>query len=232
MQNSPNPTTPEAEAEVTLPGEAPSGPAPTPVAVAAPAAALSPTLTYKISEAHLQVEVSATHREGDDYYKVGGALELPLDAAGRYDVAQLEGALASFTVIAARLEGMVSQAWMVKQQTLRAERARAALTARLKTAMQSICVPAADMQAALLEFFGGVPVTPADCELTLAKIAAMRAAAKRPEGWRWQMPVRPGKKVVPEMAKRDGAVHRREHTTPTPGSTREILAQGQSRGSA
>jgi hypothetical protein len=210
MQNSPNPTTPEAEAEVTLPGEAPSGPAPTPVAVAAPAAALSPTLTYK----------------------VGGALELPLDAAGRYDVAQLEGALASFTVIAARLEGMVSQAWMVKQQTLRAERARAALTARLKTAMQSICVPAADMQAALLEFFGGVPVTPADCELTLAKIAAMRAAAERPEGWRWQMPVLPSRKAVPEMAKRDGAVHRREHTTPTPGSTREILAQGQSRGSA
>ena len=160
-------------------------PDPTP---AAPAPAPAPTFTYKVSEAHLEVEVTQTHRAGDDFYKLGGSLELPLDPAGRYDVTQLEGAMASLTIVAARIEGMVSQAWLVKQETLRAERARAAMTAQLSAAMQSICVPPTEMQAALVEFFGGVPASPVDCRTTLAKITAMRSAADRPAGWRWRVP--------------------------------------------
>jgi hypothetical protein len=167
-------------------------PDPTP---AAPAPA--PTFTYKVSEAHLEVEVTQTHRAGDDFYKLGGSLELPLDPAGRYDVTQLEGAMASLTIVAARIEGMVSQAWLVKQETLRAERARAAMTAQLSAAMQSICVPPTEMQAALVEFFGGVPASPVDCRTTLAKITAMRSAADRPAGWRWGVPTLPKKTVLP-----------------------------------
>ncbi len=148
----------------------------------------APLLTIKVSEARLQAEVSQTVKEGDDYYKLGGTLELPLDAAGRYDVAQLEGALASFTVVTARLTGLVSQAWQVKQRALRAERQRQQLTAKLAAALQSIGVPVADMEAVLVEFFGGLPASPLEVQTSLAKIIAMRTSAERPSGWRWRVP--------------------------------------------
>ncbi len=148
----------------------------------------APLLTIKVSEARLQAEVSQTVKEGDDYYKLGGTLELSLDAAGRYDVAQLEGALASFTVVTARLTGLVSQAWQVKQRALRAERQRQQLTAKLAAALQSIGVPTADMEAVLVEFFGGLPASPLEVQTTLAKIIAMRNTTERPPGWRWRVP--------------------------------------------
>ncbi len=147
-----------------------------------------PILTIKVSEARLQVEVSQTVKEGDDYYKLGGTLELPLGAGGRYDVAQLEGALASFTVVTARLTGLVSQAWQVRQRALRADRQRQQLTAKLAAALQGVGVPAADMEVALVEFFGGLPSSPVEVQTTLAKIIAMRTTTDRPSGWRWRVP--------------------------------------------
>jgi len=153
--------------------------------------ASSPTLTLKVNEARLQVEVSQTVKEGDDYYKLGGTLELPLDTAGRYDVAQLEGALVSLTVVTARLNSVISQAWQIKQRALRAERQQ--LTAKLATALQGIGVPSAEMQAVLVEFFGGLPASPVELQTTLAKITAMRNTTERPQGWRWRVPVLPHK---------------------------------------
>jgi hypothetical protein len=145
-------------------------------------------LTLKVSETRLQVEVSQTVKEGDNYYKLGGTLELPLDAAGRYDVVQLEGALASFTVVTARLTGLISQAWQVKQRTLRAERQRQQLTAKLAAALQALGVPTTDMEAALVEFFGGRPASPVEGQTTLAKVIALHNTAERPAGWRWRVP--------------------------------------------
>jgi len=153
----------------------------------------APMLTLKVSEARLQVEVSQTVKEGDDYYKLGGTLELPLDTAGRYEVAQLEGALAALTVVTARLNGLISQAWQIKQRALRAERQRQQLTAKLATALQGIGVPSADMEAVLVEFFGGLPASPLEVQTTLAKIIAMRNTTERPSGWRWRVPVPPRK---------------------------------------
>jgi hypothetical protein len=158
---------------------------------------VAPTITYKVSDAHLEVEVAQTHREGEDFYKLGGGLELPLGPDGRYDPAQLEGALAALTVVAARIENVVSQAWLSKRQQLRADRARTALTVKLRDAMQSICVPPAEMEAALLEFFGGMPESHADYQVTLGKIAAMRIGTDRPTGWRWALPAPSRKTVVP-----------------------------------
>ncbi len=160
---------------------APTPPAPEPASTA-------PLLALKLSEARLQAEVSQTVKEGDDYYKVGGTLELPLDGTGRYDVVQLEGALASFTVVTARLTGLISQAWQVKQRALRAERQRQQLTAKLAAALQSIGVPTADMEAVLVEFFGGLPASPLEVQTALAKIIAMRNTTERPPGWRWRVP--------------------------------------------
>ena len=167
--------------------EAEAAPALTPPAPAP--ASTAPLLTVKISETRLQAEVSQTVKEGDDYYKLGGTLELPLDATGRYDVAQLEGALASLTVVTARLNGLISQAWQIKQRALRAERQRQQLTAKLAAALQGIGVPTADMEAVLVEFFGGLPASPMEVPTTLGKIIAMRNTTERPSGWRWRVPV-------------------------------------------
>ncbi len=152
-----------------------------------------PMFTVKVGEASLQVEVSQTVRVGEDYHRMGGALVLPLGPDGRYDAAQLEGALAAFTVVAARLERQVSQAWQIQHQALRAARQRAQMTARLSTALQSLCVPPSEAEAALVEFFGGLSDSPAGLQATLAKIMAMRGIADRPEGWRWRVPAQPSK---------------------------------------
>jgi hypothetical protein len=111
-------------------------------------------------------------------------------------VEQLEGALASFTVVSARLTGLISQAWQVKQRALRAERQRQQLTAKLAAALQGIGVPTADMEAVLVEFFGGLPASPMEVQTTLGKIIAMRNTAERPSGWRWRVPV-PARKNPP-----------------------------------
>ncbi len=185
--DAPQPTL-EAEAAPAL-----THPAPAP-------ASATQLLTVKISEARLQAEVSQTVKEGDDYYKLGGTLELPLDATGRYDVAQLEGALASFTVVTARLTGLISQAWQVKQRALRAERQRQQLTAKLATALQGIGVPTVDMEAVLVEFFGGLPTSPMEVQTTLGKIIAMRNTTERPSGWRWRVPAVGARKSPPGVS--------------------------------
>jgi hypothetical protein len=171
---------------------------PTPPAPELPPEACAPVpmLTLKVSEARLQVEVSQTVKEGDDFHKLGGTLELPLDAAGRYEVAQLEGALATFTVVTARLTGLITQAWHVKQRALRAERQRQQLTAKLAAALQGIGVPTADMEAVLVEFFGGLPASAVEVQTTLGKIIAMRNTTERPSSWRWRVPV-PARKSPP-----------------------------------
>lgn len=165
---------------------------------AAPAAAsAAPALTVTVGSASVTVDVGNTIKEGDNYYRLQGALTLPLDAAGHYDPAQMEGALASMTVMATQVEAVVAQAWLAKQASLRAERQRWQMLAKLTAELQGLCVPPADSTAALLEFFGGIPATADELRIALAKITAWRTTAERPEGWRWKVPVASKKPALP-----------------------------------
>lgn len=191
-----------SEATVPSPTDAPAVP--------------SPTLTVTVGSASVTVEVADTAKEGENFYKRHGALTLPLDAEGRCDPAQVEGALASLTVLLTRVESVVAQAWLAKQTSLRAERQRQRMVARLTTALQSICVPPADAETVLQEFLGGIPATPAEMQVTLAKVVAFRASGARPEGWRWKVPVAP-KKPVP-IVRRPAAAPARGPQAPAPAA--------------
>lgn len=90
------------------------------------------------------------------------------------------------------------------------------MVARLTTALQSICVPPADAKTVLQEFLGGIPATPEDVQVTLAKVAAFRASGARPDGWRWKVPVAP-KKPVPVM-RRPAAAPARGPQAPAPAA--------------
>jgi len=183
------------------PSEAPAAPAPETDAEESTAAQMlaspvEPAFTFRVANARLQAEVSQTLKQGDDFYKFGGTLELPLDESGQCDPAQLEGALASLSVVTQRLTTVVAKSWQAKQQALAFAAQRRQVMNRLTGALQRLCVPPAEAEAALNEFFGGVPTSPVELPITLAKIDALLADRSRPEGWRWVAPP-PRQKFVP-----------------------------------